>query len=145
MKLYSLNITCINRFNYNIYRIVTIGNIPIGWSICGTNNITGTIYFTNIPIYWHTVFIISLLKYFYITESGNIFLTFESAFDFFFGFRFCFPATGRRSFSSSLREVFRRKPPLLLRFLPPTLPRMSPCSVGSSFPLRQRRGRKGTV
>lgn len=78
MKLYSLNITCINRFNYNIYRIVTIGNIPIGWSICGTNNITGTIYFTNIPIYWHTVFIISLLKYFYITESGNIFLTFES-------------------------------------------------------------------
>lgn len=36
MKLYSLNITCINRFNYNIYRIVTIGNIPIGWSICGT-------------------------------------------------------------------------------------------------------------
>ena len=77
--------------------------------------------------------------------SSIIFLIFESTFDFFFGFRFCFPATGRRSFSSSLREVFSRIPVLLLRFPPPTLPRMSPCSVGSSFPLRQRRGRKGTV
>lgn len=75
--------------------------------------------------------------------SSIIFLTFERAFDFFFVFRF--PSTERRSFSSSLREVFSRISPSLLWFLPPTLPRTSPCSVGSSSLLRQRRGRNGTV